>query len=77
MRGKREATRGPLKLLYLRRHLKRCHQLHVGVRMYVYASLAVCQEKEVVLDVPRYFVHLELKRLLPSDLLRLEINECH
>ena len=43
--------------------------------MNVYASLAVGQEKEVVLDVPRYFVHLELERFLPSDLLRLEINE--
>ena len=43
--------------------------------MHVYASLAVGQEKEVVLDVPRYLVHLELERLLPSDLLRLEIDE--
>ena len=43
--------------------------------MNVHAPLAIGQEEEVVLDVPGYFVHLELERLLLPNLLRLEIYE--
>ena len=57
------------------RYLKCGHQLHVGEGMHVHASLSVGQEEEVVLDVPRNLVHFELERLLPSNLLRLKVNE--